>query len=319
MKHTLFTLLVISVIAGLVSCKKNNDMVGIKEYDNQQILKYISANGITGMVRDTAGGDTTGIYYKIIQQGTGPQFDYPDSVAFSYTLKSFDGKYSAMDTVTHHFDAPLGHVVPNGLQLALHNVAKFKGTKVRLLIPSHLAYGIDGTGSGSSTIANARIAGNQCLDYTVYLINDRAAYDDMVIANYIAANNLTGYTKLTSGPAAGMWYKITVPPTGPNAIDINSSVSLYYTGALMDNSYFDDSSAPTPIPPNTTTSPATFADLSVLTVGFRTGLLTLGHGGGSISMLVPSRLGYGNVTDNTIPPNSCLRFEAQVTGVTNAQ
>lgn len=324
MKQTLFTLLVFSIVIGFASCKKDKSMPGIKEYDNQQILKYISANGITGMVRDTTGGDTTGIYYKIIQQGTGPQVDYPDSISYTYTLKSFDGLYSNLDTVINHSAGLLGHIGPNGLQIALHNVAKFKGTKIRLLIPSHLAFGLDGSGSGSSTIANSRIAGNQCLDYTIYIVNNQAAYDDMVINQYIAAHSLSGYTRVTSGPDSGMYYKITVPPTGPNAIDINSSVTAYYVGLLMDNSYFDNSSSPTPIAPATTTAPATFADLSELTPGFRNGLLLLGHGGGSISMLIPSRLAYGTVAQNNtgapegVPANSCLRFDVQVTGVVNA-
>ena len=319
MKKTLFTLLILSTVVGIMSCRKSGSMPNIKQYDDQQIQSYISANGITGMKRDTVGGDTTGIYYQIIQQGTGAQFDYPDSLFFTYTLKSFDGLYNNTDTVTDHFDGLLGHTAPKGLTTALHDVVKYKGTKVRLLIPSHLAYGLAGAGSGSKTIVNGRIAGNQCLDYTIYVVPDLVAYDDQVIQNYIAANSLSGYTKLLSGPAAGMYYKITVPPVNGNLITYNSSVTLYYTGQLMDNSFFDETYAPTVIPPATTTTATTFTDLQQITPGFRTGLFLLGSGNGSISLLIPSRLAYGNTSSSgsttTIPANSCLRFEVQVTTV----
>jgi FKBP-type peptidyl-prolyl cis-trans isomerase FkpA len=321
MRQTLFTLLLISIVISITSCRRNVSMPDIKQYDNQQILSYISANGITGMIRDTIGGDTTGIYYKILQQGTGAVVDYPDSLNFTYTLRSFDGLYSNADTVTDHFSGLQGHIAPPGLQLALHEMAPNKGTKIRLLIPSHLGYGIVGAGSGSKTIVNGRIAGNQCLDYTIYIIPDQAAYDDVVLQNYINLHNLSGYTKVTTGEAAGMYYKVTVAPTGPNVIDINSAVTGYYEGYLMDNTIFTDINAATPVAPATVATPGTFSDLTALTPGFRQGLLMLGHGGGSFSILVPSRLAYGNASQTadaaTVPAASCLRFEVQVTGVSN--
>ena len=321
MKKTLFTLLLFSTVIGMMSCRKNGSSPNIKQYDDQQIQNYISANGITGMKRDTVGGDTSGIYYQIIEPGNGTKFDYPDSIFFTYTLKTFDGLYYNTDTVTDHYNGLAGHTAPKGLTLALHDVVKYKGAKVRLLIPSHIAYGLAGAGSGSKTIVNGRIAGNQCLDYTLYVVPDPIAYDDQVIQNYIAANNLTGYTKLTSGPAAGMYYKITAVPTGTNVININSSVTCYYSGQLMDNSYFDTNYAPTPIAPATTSSTTVFSDLYELTPGFRNGMLLLGKDVGSISMLIPSRLAYGNISQSgssaTIPSNSCLRFELKVTASAN--
>src|ERR1700742_900009 len=208
MKLTLFTLLVLSTIC-FVSCHKNGSDIDIKQYDQQQIQNYIAANGITGMQRDLTNGDTTGIYYKIINPGdpTKPVV-YPDSVNYVYTLQSFDGKFTSTDTVLNHYDSFLGHVVPNGLMLSIRNLLKYKGGKMRELIPSHLGYGERGAGSGSSTVANNKIGGNQCLDYTINLINNQTVYDAQVLKNYIAANHLTGFTQLTTGPAAGMYYKI---------------------------------------------------------------------------------------------------------------
>ena len=99
----------------------------LNNIDEQQIQSYIAANGITGMVRDNAGGDTTGTYYKIIRPGTGTQVDFPSTISYVYTLRSFDGKYVVTDTVLNHFYGVLGHVVPNGLMLAIRNDLKNPG------------------------------------------------------------------------------------------------------------------------------------------------------------------------------------------------
>lgn len=306
MKQILLSFLLISAM-GLVSCRKNNNEPDIKQYDQQQILSYIAANNITGMQRDTVGGDTSGIYYKIINPGTGPQVDYPDLISYVYTLRSFDGKYILNDTITDHFYGYLGHTAPWGLTLAIHDALKYKGGKMRVLIPSHIAYGISGAGTGSSTVSNGRIAGNQCLDYTIELINDQDAYDDMVIQNYMTANSLTGYTKT----ADGLYYKITTPSTGTQPITINSSVMAKYNGRLLNNTVFDNLYA---------TNAYSFSDLAGLTPGFLEGLEKITTGG-TISMLIPSRLAYGNASQSgnneTIPANSCLRFEVTVTAVTN--
>ena len=151
MKQTIFTLLILSVIS-LASCRKNTNQLDIKQYDQQQIENYIAANGITGMVKDTVGGDTTGIYYKILTKGTGPVLNYPTQVYFVYTIKSFDGKYTSVDTINNHFYDYVGHIktdnLPAGLQLAMHNDLVNDGGTMRVLIPSHLAYGVNGSGSG---------------------------------------------------------------------------------------------------------------------------------------------------------------------------
>lgn len=307
MKRILFTLVLLFAI-GLSACKKNGAQPDIKAYDQQQIQNYIAANGLTGMQEAQ---DTTGIWYKIISPGTGKPEDtlgYPTYISYVYTQKSFDNKYILTDTIADHFYGNLGHTAPVGLMLALHNIAKYKGCKIRLLIPSHIAYGVNGAGQGSSTVTNGRIAGNQCLDYTINVISDQVAYDQMVIANYMAANNLTGYTKT----ADGLWYKITTAPTGTDKIGINSDITLNYTGQMLNGTVFDNLYA---------TTATNFGDISTLVTGFQEGLMILGKSNGSISMIIPSSIGYGTTStgaaNTTIPANSCLRFDVTVTTVTN--
>jgi FKBP-type peptidyl-prolyl cis-trans isomerase FkpA len=304
MKLTLFTLFLLSVI-GFASCRKSSSEPDIKQYDQQQIQNYIAANGITGMQRDLAGGDTTGIYYKILTPGTGAEIDYPDTISYVYTIQSFDRKYAVNDTVLNHFFGYLGHVAPNGLMLAIRNDLKYRGGKMRVLVPSHLAYGTNGVGSGSSTVTNNRIAGNQCLDFTINLISRQDLYDDMVINNYINANGLTGYTKMPDG----LWYKITKQGTG-NSITINSTITANYRLNLMNNTF----------PNNDTTYVSlqtySFGDLLGNVAGVAEGM-QLAKGQGAISLIVPSRLAYGPGGNSGIPANACLRWDFYNIAVTN--
>ena len=315
MKFKFFTFLFIAAVA-FSSCRKDKIEQNIKQYDQAQIEAYIAANGLTGMKRDTTGGDTSGIYYQIISQGTGDKIDYPTEASLVYSIKSFDGKYTLLDTFQNHAWNYVGHLAPNGFVLAIRNILKTQGTRARVLIPSHLAYGVSGAGSGSSTNTSGRIAGNQCLDYYIDVAavkvdnsetsnrNFTAAqsnYDEVSIKNYMTANNLSGYSKTSSG----VYYKILTPGSGSSITD-NSSVTTTYTGQLFNNTYFDNSAQTTAI---------TFSDITGLVPGANEALKLI-KANGSISFLLPSRLAYGPAGNTSIPANSCLRFEFQVTNVT---
>jgi FKBP-type peptidyl-prolyl cis-trans isomerase FkpA len=314
MKQKIFTFLLIAA-ASLTACRKNTDAdPDIKQYDEQQIQGYITANGLTGFSKDTTGGDTTGMYYKIINKGVGVPLEYSDKVSLVFTLKSFDGKYNSTDTITNHIYNFLGHLnttdpntsanLPKGLMLGIKNILKYRDGSMRLLIPSHLAYGKAGTGSGSISNTNSRIAGNQSLDYYIHVIDDQQVYDDLVIRNYMAANALTGYTKT----ASGIYYKILKDKTAGTFIDDATTFTATYTAALLNSVYVDQSSV---------TTPFSFTSVAALVQGVQEGLKTYAGEGTSISMFVPSRLGYGPSGYNSTPSNAPLRFEFQIVTVTH--
>ena len=323
MKQTIFTLLLISAI-GLVSCRKNGVEPGIQQYDQTQIQNYISSNGLTGMVKDTSGGDTTGMYYQILTKGSGDLLSYNNLVSFVFTLKSFDGKYTTTDTIQNHYYGYVGHIstgtLPYGLELAIINDLKYSGGSMRVLIPSRLAYGRAGYGTGSSENAN-HIAGNQCLDYYVHIIGNDAglpaaqsAYDDQVIHNYITKNALT-YTKVyaqdtnSSNVITGYYYyyNVRVPGTGTDSINFNSSITTNYAGRLLDETWFD-------LTANEPADTVSF-DMQNVLKGVQ---LAMKHitSGGTISMIIPSGLAYGTGSHSgstaNIPTNSNLRFEYEV-------
>jgi FKBP-type peptidyl-prolyl cis-trans isomerase FkpA len=317
MRRILFTLLLFCV-AGLFGCRKDVD-VDIKTYDAQQIQTYISANGITGMQKDLSGGDTTGIYYKILTPGTGDPVTYSDRVSLVFTVRSFDGQFISADTITNHVYNYLGHLsannLPPGFTLAVLNILKNRGSRARVLVPSRLAYGSAGFGTGSSS-GNNRIKGNQGLDYYINLVDnkqvydkqkftyvgDQSAYDDLAVKNYIAANNLTGYIPT----ASGLYYKVLQAGSGA-AITSSSIVQIQYTSTLFNGLYTTDAY-------NTTDGTGVSIDLSAETrKGFVQGLL-LSQPGAKMSFIMPSRLLFGDLVygDATIPIFSCMRYDMNV-------
>ncbi|WP_292970672.1 FKBP-type peptidyl-prolyl cis-trans isomerase [Mucilaginibacter sp.] len=317
MKHRFFTFLLIA-FAALTACKKNDqNELDIKQYDDQQIQSYMTANSLTGFTKDTTtlSDGNSGIYYKIIGQGKGDTLKYSDQVSIVYTIRSMDGKFAVGDTIANRrydFLGPLtnpaaitGFALPSGLQLAIHNILKYKGSSMRVLIPSRLAYGTRGYGSGSITNTNTRIAGNQSLDIYVNVIKDQNAYDDLVIRNYLTANNvINGYTK----DPLGYYYKVITPGTGTvGEIGDYSNVSMTYAGSFLNGVYFDNGSI---------TTAATFQGIFGAVTGFKDPLKKYAATGTSLSVYIPSSLGYGVSGYNTIPPNSILHFEMQVTQVT---
>jgi FKBP-type peptidyl-prolyl cis-trans isomerase len=329
MKQTIFTLLLLSTI-GFMSCRKTGTEPNIAQYDQTQIQNYIKANGITGMKQDTVGGDTSGIYYKVILPGSGAPLTYSDNVSFVFTLRSFDGKYTSTDTILNHYAGYVGHIstsnLPAGLEIAIINDLKYSGGSMRILIPSDLAYGVNGYGSGSISVAGSHIAGNQCLDYYVHIISSEKnnvygtnaygyqyisnpaqnAYDDQVIQNYIKTSGIT-YTRTPSinVPGAYYYYAIRVPGTGTDTINQNSTITTTYAGRILNNTYFDESN-------NTIADTISFA-VPTLALGVQE---ALSHAttGATISMILPSALGYGAnpPSGGGIPTYSPLRFEFEV-------
>lgn len=305
MKQTTFTLLFFAVIA-LASCRKNDTNPTLVEFDDEQIKTYMTANGISGLTRDTSG-----MYYKIITPGTGAPIEYSDNLSIVYTVRSVDGKYSSTDTIINHFQDYVGRLADSGfplgfgvigVQRAVHDLLKYKGASMRLMVPSRLGYGVTGAGSGSSSVSAGRIAGNQCLDLYIHVINNQDDYDKATIRNFITANNL-GASAIED--ADGYWCNIRTPGTGTVPITDNTTITATYTARLLNGTIVDQYNL---------TGGTTF-EIPSLVVGVRDGLKKYGRAGSLITFIIPSAKAYGKVVNGAIPANSNIRFEVQIISV----
>jgi FKBP-type peptidyl-prolyl cis-trans isomerase FkpA len=305
MKQTTFTLLLFAIVA-LGACRKDQNQPTINEYDEDQIKSYISANGITGMQRDTSG-----IYYNITNPGTGAAIQYSDNISVVFSVTSVDGKYISTDTLTNHLQEFAGHISQiagpgigvQGVQLAIHNILNHRGAVARIIVPSRLAYGVSGAGSGSSQLTAGRIAGNQSLDYYIHVIDNQNAYDQASMIRYVANNSVT---PAWQKDPAGFWYSISIPGTGTVPINDVSQIQMTYTATRLDGVVFDQYNSS--VIPNT--------DIPQLVKGVQLALEKYATAGTLISIVIPSSLAYGNKSGSTaVPPNSCLRFDLLVHSV----
>lgn len=105
--------------------------------DEQRIKDFIQAKALTNVVKDESG-----VYYQILTQGTGTDvIDEHSTIVADYAGRLLDGtQFDAGTDLSFSTTTVIsgwGKVMP-----------KFKaGSKVRLLIPSWLAYGISGSGA----------------------------------------------------------------------------------------------------------------------------------------------------------------------------
>lgn len=280
-KYALTAGLMLSVFAG---CKKEYE--SIEQIDERKIQNYISANNLS------LTKDPSGIYYQILTPGTGEIPQNTEKVFFSYSAKGTGGKqYFTAEPYTV-YGSYLGYVQPEGWHLALSLLKR--GGKIRVIFPSTLGFGRNGT---------AVVDGNEVLDSELELFNvkNQAEMDDVLINKFKTANNLQ-----LQKHSSGIYYQIITPGTGTEAIDLNSTITMAYTGRLLNGKVFDSA---------TTASPLT-STLSSLIRGWQEGVPLIKKGG-KIRLLIPSALAYGEGSNPGIPANSVLDFDIELTDVKN--
>ena len=114
-----------------------------------------------------------------------------------------------------------------------------------------------------------------------------ASEKDQMIS-YATKNNIT----YVSDPS-GILYQI-ITPGNSNKPRLSSTITVTYTGKLMDDKTFDS---------GTITYP-----LGNLIPGWQIALPLIGEGG-HIKILIPSSLGYGSSGSGSIPGNAPLYFD----------
>jgi FKBP-type peptidyl-prolyl cis-trans isomerase len=270
------------------SCKKVYDTIDI--IDDRSVQEYIQKNKLN--VKEYK---DTGVFYEILSPGTGPDVEYSDMVPAIITTRSLDGNYVSVDTfsVSNRYYNFLGYFNPEHVHLGVKELLKKSNGTIRMIIPSRLAFGRNGSGN---------IPGNASLDMTVRILDvaKLSQYDDFTIQKFLQKNSLSGFTKTSSG----LYYKIAQPGMG-SPITKDSTVVANYTGRLLSGAVFDKAEVG---------SEATFT-LTNLVKGWQEALPLIKEGG-KIRLLVPSALGYGLQGNSPLIPSfSVLDFDVNVTEV----
>jgi len=138
-------------ILSLSACKKGDIVAEQAAVDDAKIQAYIKANNLI-MTKDPSG-----IYYQIITPGTGAYPTSSNTVKIAYTGTYLDG--AGFDSAPSTTLLVSGFVT--GFQIGITHINV--GGRIRIIVPSGLAYGAAGTGGGG-------IPANACVIFVVDLL-----------------------------------------------------------------------------------------------------------------------------------------------------
>lgn len=302
-KLSQFTLALIGLTVLFSSCKKTYDSIQV--VDGKKIQDYITANNLTV----TADSLKTGYYYQILNPGTGTAvYSTSDSVLYNVSVKGLEnGTVYWASSLNGNLGTLGGYtnaLVPNdntifasiGVTALRDVILKLKpGGSARILLPSYLAYGKNGSGS---------IPSNENIDLTVTTAPEKSqtALDTRIITDLIKKNNLT----MTKDPL-GVYYNIVTPGTGTDQISLSSTLIVNYTLRFVDGTVFQSSLDGT----YSTTLASVIKGWSDVIPGKLTK-------GGKIRLLIPSNRAYGPIGNlPTLPKNAVLDYDVEIVSVTN--
>lgn len=283
--------------AGLSSCSKDEAPVNVdySATDDALIKSYIATNSIT-----TAQKQTSGLYFvPTVTNASATKVTVGKNVSFLFTGSLLNGTVFATSgtDVSKAASFVLGNSsVITGLQEGISLM--HLGDKATLLIPSGLAFGPAGNGSG--------VPANTVVRFDVEVIDlDYATTDDAIIKKYIADNNITGAQKT----ASGLYYVPTTANATGTPAAAGKTVLVLYTGKLLNGTTFDATSLR-----GNTPYTFTLGDKQLIS-GWNEGIALMRQGE-KATLLIPSALGYGpRGSGTTIAPNTVLRFDIEVTDV----
>ena len=152
MKNVIVLLL---TLFSLTACSKKNDsgcMPVSASAESGAIAAFCDANSINYTV------DSNGIYYQVIDQGSGVTPDENSTITVTYISSTLDGNVVA-DKSSTPVTFPLSQFI-EGWRIAIPYIQK--GGHIKMVIPSSLAYGCTGSDL---------IAPNSPLYYDVVLRN----------------------------------------------------------------------------------------------------------------------------------------------------
>lgn len=136
MKKLLFIILFTAVVVFIGSCEKNLEQIEV-----EQLQTYLANDTLDYTL------DPVGFYYYVLQEGTGSAYPTSGSVVRTvYKGTYIDGTIFDQNSVDNPFTFTVGrNEVVTGYDYGVRKITK--GGKIKLVIPSSLAYGYYGSGS----------------------------------------------------------------------------------------------------------------------------------------------------------------------------
>lgn len=307
--------LILSLLAVLAfsSCDKKVYQT-VVEMDEENIQNYIQKNNL-----NMKPFEETGIYYQVIEEGSGEALNYDQLVPLVYTFKTLDGSFASADTFAvgnRYADYlgyfPYGSAVANsqpgspldkeeGIKMIVKQGLKNANGVIRIVVPSRLAFGKKGSG---------KIGPNQSIDYMIHAIDPDKLdeYEDQSIQKYIPTIDMqvSSFEKTPTG----IYYNILTPGTG-DQITESSKVKVGYTLKSLNGNTIEKSS-----------TDSVAISLSSGTILAWKEVLPKLKEGGKVRMVLPSSQGYGmqgspssSAGQIGIAPFSALDFEITVKSI----
>jgi len=241
-KLSVYTLALLSLLL-TISCKK--DYESVEDLDSKKLTDYISGNSLNLMVE---GEDRTGYYYQILSPGTGELLKNTDSVLYDIRIKGLDNEniyydlpayanrgthVGYTDQIAHYYiiytEPKQWRASVKSIPAIRNTILKLKrGGSARILLPSYLGYGKNGTGN---------IPSNQNLDITLTLYQDTSQMqrDDRLIRDFITSKGLKDMKKDPSG----VWYYASSEGSELPLVTEQSTIQTSYTGRYTDGTAFE--------------------------------------------------------------------------------
>ncbi|WP_198172725.1 FKBP-type peptidyl-prolyl cis-trans isomerase [Hymenobacter ginkgonis] len=299
--HRLPLVLLWLLTAGLLTtaCKKDTETAAdYAAADDATIQKYLTSNSIT-----TAQKQSSGLYFiPVTTNANAPLATVNQVVSILYTGQLLDG--TVFDGTALRDNTPVSFIL--GVNSILPGITEgvslmHKGDKAVLLIPSGLAYGA----SSSSTVP-----ANSVVRFEVELTDINPTFavpDDNLITRYLTKNKITTAQK----QASGLYFvPTTTNPTG-TPVAAGKTVSILYTGKLLDGTVFDATSQRN----NTPFSFVVGTTPRQVITGFDEGV-SLMRKGEKATLFIPSGLAYGATgASPSIAPNTVISFDVEVLDV----
>ena len=288
----------------LVSFRTTESLIFREEQD---IKKYVADNKVT------AKPTSMGLYIIEEQQGSGPKIDSGAHLTLNYRVMLLDGKilfnsYERKEPIKFEFGK---HLDVAGFEYVLSTL--HKGTKVKAIIPSLLAFGRKGMGTVVAPytpliyeieVMDVQSKADFEKDQTEIQKKEQNYSDSLKNAEpalrekYLKENNI----KVKPLPS-GLIYVPVVEGSGAKA-EAGKTIKVHYTGKLLNGKVFESS--------RDHNQPIEFMlGRSQVIKGWDEGF-TLMKVGGKATFIIPSSIAYGEREMSVIPPYSTLVFDVEL-------